>query len=143
MSGTPGQNDRRGALRRLRAFLGDQSGSPAIEFALVAPVFMLFALGLVEFGRALWTNNALQMAADQAGRFAIANPLATDEQLQNYAVSKLVSVDTDHASIIIDRQTVSGVAFVTIEATYPFTSFGSLLPLGPLTLIGRSRVPLT
>jgi Flp pilus assembly protein TadG len=38
-------------------------GTTAIEFALVAPIFLMFLFGVVEFGRLLWTQQALQQAA--------------------------------------------------------------------------------
>lgn len=38
-------------------------GSAVIEFAMVAPVFLMLVFGCIEFGRLLWTQQALQQTA--------------------------------------------------------------------------------
>ena len=45
-----------------------QGGTSAIEFALVAPAFLALLLGTVEFGRLLWTEQALQETAIAGAR---------------------------------------------------------------------------
>ena len=42
--------------------------------AFLLPVFFLFLLGIVEFGRALWTQTALQFATEAAARCAAVSP---------------------------------------------------------------------
>jgi Flp pilus assembly protein TadG len=43
-------------------------GSAAIEFALVATPLLLLLFGTMEFGRMLWTWQAMQLAGDQTAR---------------------------------------------------------------------------
>ena len=43
-------------------------GTTAVEFALVAPIFLMFVFGVVEFGRLLWTQQALQETAIAGAR---------------------------------------------------------------------------
>jgi Flp pilus assembly protein TadG len=45
-----------------------ESGTAAIEFALAAPLFLMLLFGTVEFGRLLWTKQALQETAAAAAR---------------------------------------------------------------------------
>jgi len=45
-----------------------QGGTSAIEFALVAPAFLALLFGTVEFGRLLWTEQALQETAIAGAR---------------------------------------------------------------------------
>ena len=81
------------------AILRDCRASSALEFALVTPVFLLFLLGMLEYGRMVWTWEALQATAGVtarcvaisstdcpiaanyanavAGRFGIGNPTVT------------------------------------------------------------------
>ena len=125
----------------IRAFLRDRCGAAAIEFGVALPVFLLFTIGLIEFSRILWTNNALQLAADEAGRYAIAHPTATTDQIQTYATGKLVSVDSSQVTIAVTLETAGGVNFVTVTAATPLTTL--LIPTTGITLTGRSRVPLT
>ncbi len=53
------------ALRRITAAEG---GATAVEFALVAPMFLMLVFGAIEFGRVLWTEQALQEAAIAGAR---------------------------------------------------------------------------
>lgn len=43
-------------------------GTTAVEFALVVPMFLTLIFGTVEFGRLLWTEQALQETATAAAR---------------------------------------------------------------------------
>jgi len=125
----------------IRAFLRDRCGAAAVEFGIALPVFLLFTIGLIEFGRILWTDNALQFAADEAGRYAIANPAATTDQIQIYATGKLVSVDPTQVTITVTLETAGGVNFVTVTTATALTT--PFLPISGINLTGRSRVPLT
>jgi len=51
-----------------------QSGSTLVEFAIGATVFLTVMFGVIEFGRALWTHNALADAARRAARYAVNQP---------------------------------------------------------------------
>ena len=55
-------------------------GVTAIEFAIVLPILLLFTFGLIDLGRALWTEGTLTYAAQVTARCAAigscANPVA-------------------------------------------------------------------
>jgi Flp pilus assembly protein TadG len=53
----------RGALRR--------RGAAAIEFAFVAPVFILLVVGIIEFGRAMSVQSLLANAAQRGARAGV------------------------------------------------------------------------
>jgi Flp pilus assembly protein TadG len=53
------------------------SGSTLVEFAIGATVFLTVMFGVIEFGRALWTHNALADAARRAARYAVNQPAAS------------------------------------------------------------------
>ena len=46
----------------------DNRATAALEFALVMPVFLLLLLGAIEYGRMIWTWQALQAAAGVTAR---------------------------------------------------------------------------
>lgn len=48
--------------------LRSRRGVSAVEFALLAPVLMLFGLGTLEYGRLAWTQEALEAAAAAGAR---------------------------------------------------------------------------
>jgi Flp pilus assembly protein TadG len=51
----------------------DQRGATAVEMGLVLTPLLLFLLGTVEFGRAMWIQNALNYSAAEAARCASNN----------------------------------------------------------------------
>lgn len=52
-------------------------GATLVEFAIGASVFLMAMFAVIEFGRALWTHNALADAARRAARYAINAPAST------------------------------------------------------------------
>jgi Flp pilus assembly protein TadG len=51
--------------------LRSRSGQSLIEFALVAPLFFLLVFGITDFGRLFFTQETLEFALREAGRFAV------------------------------------------------------------------------
>jgi Flp pilus assembly protein TadG len=62
------------------------AGGPVIEFAMAAPALFLF--GIIEFGYALWIQNALDFSAATAGRCASLNGVSCSGQVANYAAAQ-------------------------------------------------------
>jgi Flp pilus assembly protein TadG len=56
----------------------ERDGNTAVEFALLMPVFLLMFLGVIEFGRLLWTQVSLQHAVEAAARCAAVTPSQCD-----------------------------------------------------------------
>jgi Flp pilus assembly protein TadG len=48
-------------------------GTAAVEFAVVAPVFFLFSLGIIEIGRAMMVQTVLTNAAQEGARAGALN----------------------------------------------------------------------
>ena len=51
--------------------LRSRSGQSLVEFALVAPLFFLLVFGITDFGRLFFTQETLQFALREAGRYAV------------------------------------------------------------------------
>lgn len=49
-----------------------RSGTAALEFALIMPIFALFLMAIFEFGRLFWIQVSLRQAVEQAARYALA-----------------------------------------------------------------------
>jgi Flp pilus assembly protein TadG len=54
--------------RRRRHLLTARDGVVAMEFAIAASALMMLTLGTIEFGRLMWTQEALNATAIQAAR---------------------------------------------------------------------------
>ncbi len=106
---------------------GDQSGQTLAEFALIVPVFLLFIIGLIEFGFAfnadLTTNYASRaggLVAAEAGNQSSADCLILDAIETAYTAP----ADTRQISQIdIERTSPSGA---TVYATSSYHRTGSM-----------------
>ncbi len=84
--------------------LGATEGTSAIEFALIAPVFLLVLVGIVDLGAVIRDKVELNNAAATAARYVLN---------ENYSEANLVDVATggsalDSADITATIQTVCG-----------------------------------
>jgi Flp pilus assembly protein TadG len=69
------------ALRRK-----NERGASLVEFSIGATVFMTAVFGAIEFGRLLWTHNALSDAARRGARYAVNQPEASKTAVKNLVV---------------------------------------------------------
>lgn len=116
----------------------DRRGIAAVEFALLAPVFLGLLLGAVETGRLLWTRSVLQFAAEEAARYALVRTDATSAEIEAIARSNLIGTGTAPVNLTV----VNTADEVDIQATQNFTFLAQgLLPFGPVLLEGSSRMP--
>lgn len=95
-----------------------------MEFALVFPAFIVLFLGIIEFGRAMWIQNTLQSAVQQAARCAAVNTATcgTTAAIQSYAASKMVGMTVPSSAFTYTQPScgkqVSGtIAFSSAAAT--------------------------
>lgn len=131
------------SLRRwVRALANNCAGSTAAEFGMAIPIFLLFVFGTVEIGRFMWSEHALNYAADQAARFALANPSATNGDVKTYAESQVVTVKGSEVTVTVNTEMLDGINYLNVTVSYPFESILPYLQLGPFTLTRVSRIPL-
>lgn len=62
---------RAGIISRLRQFRRDEDGATLVEFAIVTPILLLLAFGIIDFGRLAMTYVTTQKATEQAVREAV------------------------------------------------------------------------
>jgi Flp pilus assembly protein TadG len=64
----------------------NQRGSTLVEFAIGATVFFTAMFAVIEFGRALWTHNALSDGARRGARYAVNHPSTDTTGVKNVVV---------------------------------------------------------
>jgi Flp pilus assembly protein TadG len=80
----------------MRQRLRDQRGASAVEFAFIAPLLILLALGIVEFGRAFQVQGTLSAAAREGVRMmALQNNQASARATARSVASSLNPALTD------------------------------------------------
>ena len=132
---------------------GKEEGSVAVEAGLILPTLLLFVIGSIEAGRALWTYQTMVLAVEEAGRYAMVYaaspsllttascPSGTVDLLdctQARANTYLSNYGTPNVNVTATQDTSN----MTITATYAFNFVTPLLlPFGPINLSSQVIVP--
>jgi Flp pilus assembly protein TadG len=116
---------RPGAVR-MRRLLRDTSGVTAVEFALVAPAFMMFMFLIIDGARMTWSYQALQAVATSSARCAALGSTGckTSSEVKDYAVASAaasgIKLTTD--AVTLDSAatcySVAGMTKVAIASAY-------------------------
>ncbi|MFN0086076.1 MAG: TadE/TadG family type IV pilus assembly protein [Blastocatellia bacterium] len=73
-----GKNRRRSRSR--------ERGNTLVEFTITGSVFLMTFFGVLDFGRLLWTHNALADAARQGARHAVSNSVTSTAAIRNVVI---------------------------------------------------------
>ena len=87
-------------------------GTAAVEFALVAPVFLLFLMGIMEFGRVMMVQNVLITAAREGARAAIISG-ATATSVQQKAASYATTCGVTGTTVTVSPANLSQATTTT------------------------------
>lgn len=127
----------RSILRYLSRVNRDQSGTAAIEFGLVAPVFFALVLGIIDVGRYMWTLNTMQYAIDDAIRAGVVQQM-TPEDVEARVKETLAHLSA--GGLTVEALPTSSTLEVTAQATYAFLfPISSFVPSTTISL--RSEMP--
>ena len=140
-------------LKRAEAVLHsgwrDRSGTSAIEFAILSPLFILFLLGMLAYGIYFGASHSVQQIAADAARTAIAglNEAERDKLASDYIRLNAVGypfVDPDKLSVDARDSSADCNQFV-ITVSYdasslPIWSLLRDLPLPRQTILRRSTI---
>lgn len=136
------------AFARLRRGLAKMTacrlGVTAVEFGIVAPLFLSMTLGLMEMSRAMWIKATMQFAAEETTRYFIVNNSKTTTELKTYAEDTLTGTGMNLTGITFAAtQSTSGtIDIMVITGTYTFEPVVPFIPFPAVTLNARSSVPL-
>ena len=127
----------------LRSLLHARHGSVAVEFAILAPLFLLMLLGIIEGGRIYWMAQSLNEVAFSTARCMAYGPACdTLEKQRTYAIDRATSYRikiTATQISVTEGEACSGNANAKIVTiTTPFESPATgLLPWGPINIVSR------
>ncbi|WP_320201696.1 TadE/TadG family type IV pilus assembly protein [Agrobacterium sp. rho-13.3] len=108
-------------MKYLARILRNRSGSAAVEFAIVAPVFILVLLTMIAYGIYLMAAYAVQQVAADAARTAVAGISTTERQtLAKDYVDKsaldYIFLDKKHVNVSVGTDPANANQFtVTVE----------------------------
>jgi Flp pilus assembly protein TadG len=105
-----------------------QRGSTLVEFAISATVFLTVMFGVIEFGRALWTHNALTDAARRAARYAVNQPASNPPGIATTGLNTGPSVTAIRNVAVYGNPAGTGSSLLndltTTNVNVEYTAFG-------------------
>lgn len=126
-------------MKRRQPFGNNQKGAAAVEFALIAMVFFILLIGVVEMGRVLFTWNAATEATRYGARVAAVcdmNETAIVSRMQrimpNLAASNVTVAYYPSGCTKSTCQLVK-VSLTNFKVTTHIPVFGTILTVPPFT----------
>lgn len=141
-------------MRRLRRTDAHRRGQTLVEFALIAPIFILILVGLFDAGRAVYAWSTINNAAHTAARLAIVDQNVGD--VTQAAVDSAVGTNVDAGDVSVRwlsaqytnvapcNTTPRAGCTVEVEVRYQFVAATPLIGnlMGVINLEGLARQPI-
>jgi Flp pilus assembly protein TadG len=99
-------------------------GAAIVEFAVVAPIFFVLVLGIIEFGRMVMVQQIITNAAREGARIAVLSN-ATTSQVTTAVTNYLSAGGVTGATTTVNPDPPSTATYgssVTVTVTVPFSS---------------------
>lgn len=140
-------------MRQIKLFHSNECGGTLVEFAIAATVFLTATFGVIEFGRAIWTHNALTDAARRGARYASLHSLDDVDKVKNIVVygnenggdkpmlPNLTpdNVEVTYSELSVNRGTVSvSITNYEFEFVVPIVGTSITMPAYSTTMTGES-----
>ena len=113
-------------------------GAAAVEFALVAPIFFLLVLGMVEIGRAVMVQQVLTNASREGARRAVLDG-ATAAEVRTYVTNYLTGASVSGSPVTFPHGVPESAGYgapVEVTVSVPFGQV-SWVP-APMYLSGQN-----
>jgi len=136
-------------MRRRAQLKRYQRGSTLMEFALILPAFLLLTVGVVDFGRGIWTYHTLSHAAREGARYAIVRGANSRHPASSSEIGEVVQSRTgglDPQKLVVtaswDPDNKPGSA-VQVRVQYNFRPVTPLFSSETLVLSSRSQMVIS
>lgn len=115
-----------------------QAGVAAVEFALVCAVFFTALLGVIEFGRLLWTWNAATEATRYGARLAVVCDM-NDADIAAKMIGRLPSLQTSNIVVAylnppFAENTCTAATCKAVRVSLTGYEHDTIIPFVPLAL---------
>ncbi len=131
--------------RRLRRLREDSSGTSAMEFALIAPIFIVMMLGVLQVGLWMHGYNGMRAVAAETSRYVTVE-YQKGNRVSNYDVAVWARNTAIQSSYILDGGTVStlvvddatqniaGITRKTLTVNYQMSSIMGMIGIDALDM---------
>jgi Flp pilus assembly protein TadG len=104
-----------GALSRLRR---EESGATAVEFAIIAPIFFMMLIAIVQLSIAYFHGATVQWAVDRAMRVAMVDADITSTEIQALVEEDLGVIGTPDIDLSYTVDTSTDIPLAHVVAYY-------------------------
>ena len=121
-----------------RSYRKKRRGAAAVEFAVVAPVFLLLVFGMIEYGRMVMVQQVITNASREGARVGVLDG-STNQSVQDIVNQYLTSGSISGATVTVTPTNPEDADFgdpVTVSVDIPFSQV-SWLP-SPMYLGGTT-----
>ena len=124
-------------LRKLRQ---NKRGAAAIEFAIGAPILILFLIGLARLGILYMANAGLRSAVAEGARLATIYPTPTDAQISARIMSSRFGLQSANMTTpTITRGVANSANYVDIRVQYTVPMDFVFFQLSSVVLVEQRR----
>lgn len=129
--------------------LKDCRGAAFVEFGLLAPIFFIVIIGMVDFGRMMWLSNTVEHAATEGARYAAVRgsnkaTVATTQTITDYVEGQAELIPPGDMNIAVSWTPANNNnpgSSVTVQITYNFEYLlVGFLGFDPVDLEGTSTM---
>ena len=120
-------------------------GQAVVEFALVSSLFLLVFVGIVDFGRLIYTQHVLEQVTQQGARAGSVELVNADAMATAKTVTQnlMVSMNTNIPNVAVNASIVkvNGFDAVSVTTTCPFSSMftsGKFAIIPQMTLTAKA-----
>jgi len=125
-----------------RPFWSDQGGATAVEFAIIANVFIVFVMIIAYFGIMLFNTASLDWAVNDAVRIASVDSTADQTAISNAINARLSSFGLSNATVTYSVGMVNSIQTGHIQASYVQTYSIPFLKTFDMTYSSQAYVPV-
>ncbi len=134
---------------RCLKLLKDCRGTAFVEFGLLAPIFFIVTVGIVDFGRMVWLSNTVEHAATEGARYAAVRgsnkaTVATTQTITDFVKGQAELIPPNDMDIDVSWTPTDNNnpgSSVTIQVTYNFEYLlVGFLGFDPVDLEGTSTM---
>jgi Flp pilus assembly protein TadG len=122
----------------IRVCRRNRRGAAVVEFAVVAPVFIMLVFGMIEYGRMVMVQQLLTNASREGARMGVLDG-ATTASVQTSVTTYLSNASVSGATVTVSPNPPSSAGYgapVTVTVTVPFSQV-SWIPT-PMFLSGKT-----
>lgn len=124
-----------------RRLTTDQRGASAMEFAIIAPVLLLFIVGIWQLGVLFLANSGLKHAVAEGSRLATTFPRPADTDVEALIVERRFGLEEEYLSeatvVFTDDEEIS---YADVSLTYEVPLDFIFFEAGTVTLSENRRV---